>query len=415
MVATAAGVHLSTVSLALRNDPRLPAATRERIRGIAQRLGYAPNPLVSLLMARVRRRDGGYRGTLGYVHTVPAGTPRLAGQVHRNFVSGARARALNLGYTLDEFYLEAGAGGAKRLARVLDTRGIGGLVIEHVPGPLCPGRVLPFDTGAFATASLGVPLARPALHYVANDQFMRAVVAAREVLALGYRRPGLVVVNAFDSAMAHRCSAGFWAVQEYVAGVGRVPICRVGDDGGAAVVAWLRRHRPDVVLATNVRVGEWLAAAGVRVPGGRGAGAPRLAARAPAARRRLRQQRAHRGGGGGPRGVPAAPRRVRAPGPGDAHAGRGHLDTGQVAPARRAGAGPGRRIFRRSRRGLRAPDRHGARRGGAPRGAFSFSRASGGRSSFEIGRYFNTTIRCSLTGIWMRERCTRRTPSSLSS
>jgi DNA-binding LacI/PurR family transcriptional regulator len=112
-----------------------------------------------------------------------------------------------------------------------------------------------------------VPLARPALHYVANDQFMRAVVAAREVLALGYRRPGLVVVNAFDSAMAHRCSAGFWAVQEYVAGVGRVPICRVGDDGGAAVVAWLRRHRPDVVLATNVRVGEWLAAAGVRVPG----------------------------------------------------------------------------------------------------------------------------------------------------
>lgn len=267
MVAEAAGVHLSTVSLALRNDPRLPATTRERIRGVAQRLGYAPNPLVSLLMARVRRRDGGYRGTLGYVHTVPQGTPRLEGRVHRNFVAGARARALNLGYTLDEFFLEAGPGGAKRLARVLDTRGIGGLVIEHVPGPLCPGRVLPFDTGAFATASLGVPLAEPALHYVANDQFMRAVVAAREVLALGYRRPGLVVVNAFDSAMAHRCSAGFWAVQEYVAGVARVPICRVGDDGGAAVAAWLRRHGPDVVLATSARVPEWLAAAGIRVPG----------------------------------------------------------------------------------------------------------------------------------------------------
>ena len=266
MVADAVGVHLSTVSLALRNDPRLPAATRQKIQGVAKSLGYTPNPLVSLLMSRVRRRNAGYRGTLGYVHTVPRDTPKLAGRVHRNFVTGARNRAMDLGYNLDEFFLTADPASGKQLARMLDARSIAGVVIEHVPGPLCPGRRLPFDVTPFASASLGVPLAAPPLHYVANDQYMRAIVAARELLALGYRRPGLVVVDAFDSAMAHRCSAGFWAVQEYIEGVESVPICRIKGDDAATFQTWLKRHKPDAVLATSRPLLDWVTAQGLRVP-----------------------------------------------------------------------------------------------------------------------------------------------------
>jgi DNA-binding LacI/PurR family transcriptional regulator len=89
---TTAGVHLSTVSLALRNDARLPATTRQRIQALAQRQGYSPNPLVSILMARIRRRDTGYRGTLADLHTTAEGTPRLSGHVHRNFLAGAKRR-----------------------------------------------------------------------------------------------------------------------------------------------------------------------------------------------------------------------------------------------------------------------------------------------------------------------------------
>jgi LacI family transcriptional regulator len=251
MVADAVGVHLSTVSLALRNDARLPEETRRRIQAAAQKLGYTPNPLVSLLMARVRRRNAGYRGTLGYVHTVPKGTPKLAGRVHRNYVAGARQRATDLGYHLDEFFLDDDSSNGRQLARMLNARSIVGLVIEHVPGPLCPGRHLPFDVTPFASASVGVPLAHPPLHYVANDQYMRAIIAAREVLALGYRRLGLVVTDAFDSAMAHRCSAGFWAVQEYIEGIESVPICRLKGRDPRTLGAWLDRHQPEVVLATH--------------------------------------------------------------------------------------------------------------------------------------------------------------------
>jgi LacI family transcriptional regulator len=266
MIADAAGVHLSTVSLALRNDSRLPEATRKRINDVAKKLGYTPNPLVSMLMARVRRKNTGYRGTLAYIHTVPEGTPRLEGRVHRNFLAGARRRAGELGYNLDEFFLSDDKLNPKRLTATLQARSITGVVIEHVPSPLVPDRRLPFDIGAFAAASVGVPLASPQLHYVANDQFMRAVVAARELLAHGYRRLGLVVNESFDTAMAHRCSAGFWAVQEYIPGVERVPICRLREFDARRLAEWLRRHRPDAVLGTNAAILTLIEEAGRRVP-----------------------------------------------------------------------------------------------------------------------------------------------------
>ncbi|MES2692995.1 MAG: LacI family DNA-binding transcriptional regulator [Verrucomicrobiota bacterium] len=265
MVADAVGVHLSTVSLALRNDSRLPEATRNKIRAVAQKLGYAPNPLVSLLMSRVRRRNAGYRGTLGYLHTVPTDTPKLGGHVHRNFVGGARKRAAALGYNLDELFLSDDSMSPRRIVRTLQARSIAGLVIEHTPTALCPGRKLPFDISPFAVATLCVPLAEP-LHYVANDQYMRAILAARELLALGYRRLGLVVVGTFDSAMAHRCSAGFWAVQEYIEGIERIPILRIKDTEERAFRAWLDRYKPDAILTTNAIVPEFIAAAGLRVP-----------------------------------------------------------------------------------------------------------------------------------------------------
>jgi LacI family transcriptional regulator len=266
MVADAVGVHLSTVSLALRNDPRLPEKTRQHIQAVARKLGYTPNPLVSLLMARVRRRNAGYRGTLGYVHTVPKDSPKLSGRVHRNFLAGAQQRATDLGYHLDEFFLNEEPAGPRQLARMLEARSIAGLVIEHMPGPLCPGRRLPFDVTPFASASVGAPLADPPLHYVANDQYMRAVIAAREVLALGYRRIGLVLSDAFDSAMAHRCSAGFWAVQEYIEGIERVPICRIKGKDQRTFAAWLQRHKPEVVFATHESVLGMAEQTGRRVP-----------------------------------------------------------------------------------------------------------------------------------------------------
>lgn len=56
-IARRAGVSHTTVSLSLRNHPSIPEATRERLRELADRLGYRSNVLVSALMSRVRLKQ----------------------------------------------------------------------------------------------------------------------------------------------------------------------------------------------------------------------------------------------------------------------------------------------------------------------------------------------------------------------
>lgn len=56
-VATAAGVDRTTVSLALRNHPRISLATRKRVQQVADELGYRTHPLVSALMTYRANRE----------------------------------------------------------------------------------------------------------------------------------------------------------------------------------------------------------------------------------------------------------------------------------------------------------------------------------------------------------------------
>ena len=53
-VAAAAKVSVMTVSLALRDNPRISATTRERVKRLAAELGYHPDPELSRLMNHLR-------------------------------------------------------------------------------------------------------------------------------------------------------------------------------------------------------------------------------------------------------------------------------------------------------------------------------------------------------------------------
>src|SRR5688572_14522424 len=76
-VAEAAGVSLMTVSLALRNSPRVSSRTRTRIAQLADKLGYRPDPEISRLMSRLRpaRSAGGV--VLAMIDLLPERQKRL--------------------------------------------------------------------------------------------------------------------------------------------------------------------------------------------------------------------------------------------------------------------------------------------------------------------------------------------------
>jgi hypothetical protein len=154
-----------------------------------------------------------------------------------------------LGDVVDRFLLPAQPGGTSRLPNIFRVRELTGVVVAHMMGPLSPGRRLALDRGGFAAVSGGVPLAYPDLHYVANDRYMPAVRAARELLGLGYRRLGLVVSEVADCLMMNHCSAGFWTVQEALPGLLRLPICRLAGTNLDGFRQWLRERRPDAPVA----------------------------------------------------------------------------------------------------------------------------------------------------------------------
>ena len=88
------GVSKNTVSLALRHDPQIPVATRDRVLAAAKRLGYALHPVVSHLMAQLRQSHAGApRHTLALLN---ANRNRDAFRTHPTvpaYVEGVKRRA----------------------------------------------------------------------------------------------------------------------------------------------------------------------------------------------------------------------------------------------------------------------------------------------------------------------------------
>ena len=53
-IAVSLGVSPATVSMALRNDPKIPLATRRRVQKAADCIGYRPDAKIAERMSRIR-------------------------------------------------------------------------------------------------------------------------------------------------------------------------------------------------------------------------------------------------------------------------------------------------------------------------------------------------------------------------
>jgi LacI family transcriptional regulator len=268
-IARALGYSKNTISLGLRGSPQIPAATRERIKQAADRLGYRPNAVVSQLMAQLRSaRTSRLQATLALVN---ANLDRHAFNDHPTvpiYVKGCESRAAGLGYDLDRFWLHDPDLTAERWLRILATRGIKGIVLvglmdtNHLPARLAPvWERLPCIV-------TGVRTRDPALSYCCVDHYNLVLIAFERALALGYRRPGLVLDNVIDELVERRFSAGYITGERTLPKTQQIPV--FGDVNGPKRAemfrAWLARHRPDVVLTLYNSVIGWLEADGRQIP-----------------------------------------------------------------------------------------------------------------------------------------------------
>lgn len=266
-LAKKAGVSSATVSMALRNHPRISPSVRTRIQRLAAREGYNGNPLVATLLAQLRlSRTVTYQSTLGMLYF--GEMPKYLKESHtfRDWVAGCEARAKSLGYGMDHFVLNDLDVSPKRLGEILVARNIRGLIVFG----LFQGSVIPkeFDLlwNHHAATVIGTHSVRPPLSWVSNDQFSTAAYAVEELFRLGYRHLALCINKDIDARVENRFSGGFHAALGKRGLPRSIPVFSTDADARRRFESWVKKHRPDVILTIHPEIKAWVESLGMRVP-----------------------------------------------------------------------------------------------------------------------------------------------------
>ena len=268
ILAQSAGVSKATVSLALRDSPRIRPEVRERIQRLAADAGYRPNALVANLLAQLRAsKTSTFQSTLGLLCIARDQSVLQEVPTFRSWIAGCRARASEQGYGFDQFWVHDPGIPPARLVEILDARNIRGVaVVGFLEGGSIPRRFDPIWQRSAAVA-LGVRPTRPALHFAANDQYVTAAEAVRELIRLGYRRPGLCVNGHIDDIVENKFTGGFWVAQCRLPPAQRLPVFDFQPGGRERFARWLHKHRPDAILTVHRDIRDWVASLGLDVPG----------------------------------------------------------------------------------------------------------------------------------------------------
>jgi len=246
-IAARAKVHRTTVSMALRDHPKLPAATRERIKAIAREMGYIPNPLVSALMRyRAGRRSPNFQGEIAYFTNEQNEQAWQEPLAYQKVFSGARQRAEEIGFHLVPLWLRQPGMTARRLNKILFQRGIHAAIVSPQLGQ--PASLDWVDWTRISAVAVGYSLQSPHLHRVAHDYFHAMTTAVENTLALGFRRPGLILSKSADARADHLWLGSWFAMKEQHPEL-LPPLVwgRPNVRTFAPVKTYLRRHRPDAL------------------------------------------------------------------------------------------------------------------------------------------------------------------------
>jgi LacI family transcriptional regulator len=262
-IAREIGMHQTTVSLALRGDRRLKPETIARIKAAAEKLGYCPDPMLTALASyRRSRRPSTHHSVIAWVTNWPTRQGWRCRPMFTQFFDGARERATQLGYRLEEFWLNTGKFTPRRASDILYARGVQGLILAPQPDGITSVEL---DWKRFSVVTIGRTLRQPVLHMVSNDQFRTVTQLCHTLAQRGYRRIGYAIEKHRDERIDCHWSAAFDLFQRGLPPEQRTTRYEAAHDADT-FRAWLLRNRPDVVFGCEEHTNELLQALRGSVP-----------------------------------------------------------------------------------------------------------------------------------------------------
>ena len=262
-IAGRAGVSVATVSLALRGRGALSRATSDRIRSLAQEMGYRPNPLLASLAGKRFRSAKAVGGVPMAIFSFPSTPDGLDGRT--NYAGKLlAAEARKLGYSPKVYNLTNGSD-TPAVFRELYHRMTQGII---VCGSMGTEFFDGFDWSQFSVVQCGRYHKVHAFHIVRPNIFQAIKTAFMKLRASGYDRIGFALGRHLQPMEddEERYGVAISIEKNYRPEKHRVPIYTgiIRDD--KAFLDWFDRYKPEAVVGFAVRYYWNLKDRGISIP-----------------------------------------------------------------------------------------------------------------------------------------------------
>lgn len=249
-IARRAGVSLATVSYALRKHPKISGETRALVLRAAESLGYRPNPRVASLMAHIRGgQTGAARECLAFVWVHTSRRESRQDPFLRSVLAGAKQRAAQLGFGLEEFWTNDEGMTDRRLAQILHTRGITGVILSPVTSAEA-AVTLDWEWNRFAAAVIGNVTWTPELHHAGHHHFLGMRLALQELARVGLTRVAATLEQSSSERSKRAWEAAFLTHHRHPKLAPRW-IRLAAEDDSRATVQWLRALEIEALLVSG--------------------------------------------------------------------------------------------------------------------------------------------------------------------
>ncbi len=261
-IAKEANLHFTTVSLALRNSPRLKAETRDKIRKLADSMGYRPDAMVAALNAyRQTRQPVHYQAALAWIHNWPNPKNLYNCEEFNQYYLGACERAHERGYNVEEFWLQEPGMTIEKLHRILKARNIQGALLAPQSES---NQFLDLNYDTLSAVAFGYSMRPAVLHLVTNHHIHTMNLLLEKAITFGYRRIGLCIPHDWSAKVEHAWHSALLLFQEERPELPRVPVFWDNYED-TELIEWIRKNDVDVVISFNDAV-ERIKTAGYKVP-----------------------------------------------------------------------------------------------------------------------------------------------------
>ncbi|MCD8482572.1 MAG: LacI family transcriptional regulator [Verrucomicrobia bacterium] len=266
-IAAEAGVTVATVSHALRGTGKISLAMRERIRTLAQQLGYEEDPLLSAL-ARYRKRTSPTSGWHQIAVVVPE-DPQLdwrSAPDQVRLLGGIKSAAQRWRLSVEIFAHDGSPRACREISRTLHNRGIRGVILSF-PRPWEKEKPRLLEWDKFVAVACKPVFSQNFLNSVTTDHFGNGRILFRELHKSGYRRIGFYFSEGLDLVSNRAFRAGVTIEQQLLTqGREQIPHRVFAAWDITDFKRWIADYRPDCIISQRDQLYAWAQELNVRIP-----------------------------------------------------------------------------------------------------------------------------------------------------